>query len=145
MWWFSIFIYCEMISTVGLINIHHYTLLHFFFLWWKHVRYTLWETFIYGIQYYGIVIMFALLPHNFFIPGSLCFVTPSLPPSLPPLVTTKLFSVSMSLFLFVWLFMCFLVCFLDSTFKWGHKVFVFYLSDLFHLYNVLKVHPCCHE
>ena len=70
----------------------------------------------------------------FLITGSLHLLTTftyfshSLPPSL---ATTNLSSVSMS------------SVFLGSTYKWDyHTVFVF-LSGLFHLDHIIKVHSCC--
>ena len=40
----------------------------------------------------------------------------------------------------------FVFCLNDSTCKWDHMVFVFFLSDyLVHKDNVLKVHPCCQK
>ena len=56
----------------------------------------------------------------YFITGSLYLLTPHFahPPQTPPLATTDLF-LSMSLILFTYLFV------LDSTYNWGHTVFVF--------------------
>ena len=54
------------------------------------------------------------------------------PTNLPPPGNHQMFSAVASF-----------VLFLDSTYKWNHKIFVFFCFTYTTLHNILKAYPCC--
>ena len=129
------YIYCEMITTISLANIHH--------LIWiqkneKNTFFSLWGLRINCQQFTCVscnsvkltmikMIYFTPIVLIYLITGSLYMWQLSLSPSILPallLVTRNLIFFPLSFFLFV---------FKDSTYKRAHKVYCLSLSDRFHL------------
>ena len=83
--------------------------------------------------------------HKSFIPILWLILSPSFhhfPPHISPLIALSLFRVSMSLVLFLSL-VYFIISSLDSSYTWGHMVFVFCRLAYFTKHSSLQFHPCC--